>query len=112
MRLAAYSPLGSGDAGVLSDPTVVALAAARGRTAAQVLVRWHVQRGGVVLPKSVTPARIASNLEVFDFELSDAEMASLNALECGYRTCIPKNAKTGEVPRDASALEWPWSIEF
>jgi 2,5-diketo-D-gluconate reductase A len=55
-------------------------------TPAQVVLRWHLQRGNVVIPKSVTPARIAANLDVFGFELADAEVAAIDALERDGRT--------------------------
>ena len=80
----AWSPLAQGAA--LGDPAIGAIAEAHGRTAAQVVLRWHLQLGNVVIPKSVTPARIAANLELFDFELSDEQMASIATLDRGERT--------------------------
>jgi len=79
----AWSPLGQGS--LLSDPTVVALAEARGKTPAQVLIRWHIQLGNIVIPKSVHPDRIASNFDVFDFELSEQDMTSIATLDSGTR---------------------------
>jgi 2,5-diketo-D-gluconate reductase A len=79
----AWSPIAQGK--VLDDPTVVKIAAGHGRSAAQVTLRWHVQRGDVVFPKSVTPSRMAENLAVFDFELTEDEMAQINALDRGER---------------------------
>jgi 2,5-diketo-D-gluconate reductase A len=79
----AWSPLGQGS--LLSHPTVVGLAEAHGKTPAQVLIRWHVQLGNIVIPKSVNPERIASNFDVFDFELSEPDMASVTSLEDGTR---------------------------
>jgi 2,5-diketo-D-gluconate reductase A len=75
----AWSPLGQGR-GLLDDPTLGALAAAHDRSPAQVALRWSLQLGNVVIPKSVTPERIRANLEVFDFELTDEEMATLTDL--------------------------------
>src|SRR5271165_6015252 len=75
----AWSPLGQGG-GLLEAPALLEIARAHGRTPAQVVIRWHVQLGNVVIPKSVTPERIRSNLDVFDFALDDAEMAALVAL--------------------------------
>ncbi|HVU04529.1 MAG TPA: aldo/keto reductase [Polyangiaceae bacterium] len=75
----AYSPLTRGQR--LGDPTVGSIAREVGRTAAQVLLRWGIQKGAVVLPKSVTPARISENAGLFDFTLSDAQMARLDGLE-------------------------------
>lgn len=79
----AWSPLGQGS--LLSNPVVTAIAEAYGKTAAQALIRWHVQLGNIVIPKSVNPERIASNFDVFDFELSEQDIASINALEDGTR---------------------------
>ena len=79
----AWAPLGQG--ALLTDPTITAVAEARGRTPAQVLIRWHMQLGNIVIPKSVTPSRIASNFDVFDFELSADEMASISSLDEGKR---------------------------
>jgi diketogulonate reductase-like aldo/keto reductase len=79
----AWSPLAQGE--VLDDPTIVAIAADRGKTPAQVVLRWHLQLGNVVFPKSVTPARIEENFDVFDFELGDDEMARIEQLDRGYR---------------------------
>ncbi len=80
----AWSPLAQG--AVLDDPVIVAIAAAHGRTSGQVVIRWHLQLGNVVIPKSVTPARIIENFDVFDFELDDEQMASIEALDRGQRT--------------------------
>jgi len=80
----AYSPLSSGG-GVIDDPTITGIAASVGRTPAQVVLRWHVQLGNLVIPKSVTPQRIKENFEVFDFELSTADMASIAGLDRGGR---------------------------
>ncbi|TFV60413.1 aldo/keto reductase [Mycobacterium sp. PS03-16] len=79
----AYGPLGVGR--LLDHPAVTAVAEAHGKTPAQVLLRWNIQLGNVVISRSATPERIASNLEVFDFELSDDQMASLNGLDEGTR---------------------------
>ncbi len=79
-----WSPLAQGL--VLDDPVIVAAAEAHGRTAAQIVIRWQIQLGNVVIPKSVTPERIEQNFEVFGFELSDAEMAAIGELDAGRRT--------------------------
>ncbi|WTS97989.1 aldo/keto reductase [Streptomyces sp. NBC_00096] len=78
----AWSPLGQGKE-LLTLPAVTAIAAKHGRSAAQVVLRWHLQLGNVVIPKSVTPARIRENLDVFGFELDDADIAALDALGAG-----------------------------
>ncbi len=75
----AWSPLGQGR-GLLDEPVLGAVAAAHDRTPAQVALRWNLQLGNVVIPKSVTPERIRANLEVFDFELSDDEVAELSSM--------------------------------
>lgn len=79
----AWAPLGQG--ALLKEPLVTEVAETLGRTPAQVLLRWHLQLGNIVIPKSVTPSRIASNFDVFDFELSTAEMASISSLDDGTR---------------------------
>ena len=79
----AWSPLGQGS--LLSNPTITAVADAHGKTPAQVLIRWHIQLGNIVIPKSVTPERIVSNFDVFDFELSEQDMASISSLGSGTR---------------------------
>jgi len=79
----AWSPLGQGS--LLSNPTVTAVADAHGKTPAQVLIRWHIQLRNIVIPKSVTPERIVSNFDVFDFELTEQDMASVSSLGDGTR---------------------------
>jgi 2,5-diketo-D-gluconate reductase A len=79
----AWSPLGQGS--LLSNPTVTAVAERHGKTPAQALIRWHIQLGNIVIPKSVTPERIVSNFDVFDFELSEQDMASISSLGDGTR---------------------------
>ncbi|MEV8526340.1 aldo/keto reductase [Streptomyces sp. NPDC052000] len=80
----AWSPLGQGR-GLLEVPTVVAIAQKHGRTPAQVVLRWHLQLGNVVIPKSVTPSRIKENIDVFGFELDSDDLAALAALDEGKR---------------------------
>lgn len=80
----AWSPLAQG--AVLDAPVLTAIADAHGKTSAQVVLRWHIQLGNIVIPKSVTPKRIAENLDLFDFELSDAEIASIATLDRAERT--------------------------
>ena len=67
------------------DPTILSIADAHSKTAAQVMLRWHVQAGRSAIPKSVRPERIAENFDVFDFELSDAELAAIDGLDTGVR---------------------------
>lgn len=75
----AWSPLGSGK-GLLEVPAIVAVAQKHGRTPAQVVLRWHLQLGNVVIPKSVTPSRIKENIDVFDFSLDTEDLAAISAL--------------------------------
>ena len=70
---------------VRKAPTIVEIAGEYGRTPAQILLRWHMQLGNVVIPKSVTPERIRSNFEVFDFELSREAMERIGGLDEGRR---------------------------
>jgi diketogulonate reductase-like aldo/keto reductase len=89
----AWSPIGGitsyrGAAGATStfdDPAIGAIAEAHGKTPAQVMIRWHLQEGRSAIPKSVNPARITENFDVFDFELSAPELAALDALDTGVR---------------------------
>lgn len=87
----AWSPIGGitfyrdGGPSVLSDSVIVGLAEAHGKSPAQVMLRWHLQQGRSAIPKSTNPARIAENFDVFDFELSDDELASIDALDTGTR---------------------------
>jgi 2,5-diketo-D-gluconate reductase A len=79
----AYCPLGGGK--LLQNPAVAEVAATHGKSSAQVLIRWSIQLGNVVIPRAATPARMAENIDVFDFELTDAEMATLGGLDDGTR---------------------------
>ncbi|WP_291049744.1 aldo/keto reductase [Herbiconiux sp.] len=88
----AWSPIGgitfyrdSGHTNALEDATIVAIAEAHGKSPAQVMLRWGIQEGRSVIPKSVKPARIAENLDVFDFSLSSDEIAQIDALDTGKR---------------------------
>jgi len=80
----AWSPLARGR--IAHDPAIAAIATATGRTPAQVVLRWHTQRGDIVFPKSVTPARIEENFAIFDFELTGEQMAAISALNRNQRT--------------------------
>jgi 2,5-diketo-D-gluconate reductase A len=79
----AWSPLGQGLE--LDDPAIVEIAKAHGKTPAQTIIRWHLQLGNVVIPKSVTPERIRENFDVFDFELSGEQIDAIAALDAGAR---------------------------
>lgn len=80
----AWSPLAQG--AVLGERAITTIAATHGKTPAQVVLRWHLQRGRIVIPKSVTPARIAENLDVFGFDLSTDELAEIDLLDRDGRT--------------------------
>ncbi len=78
-----WSPLAQGD--LLANETIAAVAARHDRTPAQAILRWHLQLGNVVIPKSVTPKRIRENFALFDFELTDDDMTEIAALDVGQR---------------------------
>ncbi|MFC5817733.1 aldo/keto reductase [Nonomuraea harbinensis] len=80
----AWSPLGSGR-GLLEDPALAVLSDKHNRTPAQIVLRWHIQIGNVVIPKSVTPSRIKENIDVFDFILDREDMAAIGAMNAGRR---------------------------
>ncbi|MFI6318456.1 aldo/keto reductase [Nonomuraea sp. NPDC050556] len=80
----AWSPLGQGK-GLLEEPALGTLAAKHGRTPAQIVLRWHIQLGNVVIPKSVTPSRIRENIDVFEFTLDPEDMAAIGALNTDTR---------------------------
>jgi 2,5-diketo-D-gluconate reductase A len=84
----AWSPIAQGK--VLDDPAIVTIASQAGKTPAQVVLRWHIERGDIVFPKSVTPARIKENIDIFDFELSGEDVEAISALN--------KNDRTGPDP--------------
>ncbi|MDR3658045.1 MAG: aldo/keto reductase [Mycobacterium sp.] len=86
----AWSPIAQGK--VLGDPVITRIADALGKSPAQVVLRWHVQRGDIVFPKSVTPERIESNFELFDFDLDSADMDAISALDKG------ESGRTGPDP--------------
>src|SRR4029077_9868662 len=77
----AWAPIAQGK--VLDDPTLTEIARRTGRSDAQVVLRWHIQRGNIVFPKSVTPERIRENFELFDFELAPADVETIDALDRG-----------------------------
>jgi diketogulonate reductase-like aldo/keto reductase len=89
----AYGPLGVGK--LLDNATIASVAQAHGKTPAQVLIRWSIQLDNIVIPRSSSPERIKSNLEVFDFELTDDEVATLNGLDDGTRFRPDPDTYTG-----------------
>jgi diketogulonate reductase-like aldo/keto reductase len=91
IHVEAWSPLEQGGE-VLKDETIVKIADAHGKTPAQVILRWHLQEGSIVIPKSVTPSRIEENFRVFDFSLTDEEMEAIHRLN--------KNRRRGSDPNN------------
>ena len=83
VKIEAYQPLGHGDSSLLTHPVITKLAEKYGRNAGQIILRFEVQSGLIVLPKSTNPERIAGNLRIFDFELTEDEMNQMYALDTG-----------------------------
>ncbi|KAE8292253.1 Alcohol dehydrogenase [NADP(+)] A [Larimichthys crocea] len=113
----AYSPLGSGDRpwaspdepSLLEDPRLGAISQRYRKTPAQVILRWHVQRGVVCIPKSVTPSRIQQNLQVFDFSLSEDDMKLIGSFSRNERFIVPAVERDGKrVWRDAEHPHFPF----
>merc|ERR1712066_158885 len=113
ITITAYSPLGSpdrpwakpGDPSLLDDPKIKAIAAKHSKSSAQVLIRWQVQRGVIVIPKSVTPNRIEENANIFDFQLSAEQMEEIESFDCNGRMIVPM--VVGK-PRDAAHPHFPF----
>lgn len=91
----AWYPLGHGDSALLQEPTFIKLAEKYGKSSAQIILRWHIQAGNVVIPGSKNPDHIRANFELFDFELTEAEMAAIAALNKNkrYYTSTPEMLK-------------------
>src|ERR1700722_19450763 len=103
----AWSPLAQGD--ILADPVITALSRRYGKTPAQIVLRWHIELGNVVIPKSVTPSRIKENINIFDFSLGADDLAALCALDRGARTGPDPDG--GERPAGVSGAEGRWMPE-
>jgi len=117
ITITAYSPLGSpdrpwakpGEVNLLDDPKIKEIGARYGKSPAQVVIRWQIQRGVIVIPKSVNPGRIEENGNVFDFSLTHEEMEHINSFNCDGRIIVPMlNGRQ----RDASHKHYPFNIEF
>ncbi|KAJ7332816.1 hypothetical protein JRQ81_014996 [Phrynocephalus forsythii] len=117
----AYSPLGSPDRMwkqpdepvLLEESGIKKLADKYGKSPAQILLRWQVQRKVVVIPKSVTPARIQQNLQLFDFSLTDEEMNFIGSLNKNWRYIVPMVTVDGKmVPRDAGHPLYPFNEPY
>ena len=83
IQIEAWAPFAEGRAGLFQNEVLASLAAKHGRSVAQIVLRWLMQRGVVAIPKSVRPERIAENIAVFDFTLDDADLAAIAALDTG-----------------------------
>ncbi|MET4638914.1 aldo/keto reductase [Mycetocola sp. 2940] len=94
IQIEAWGPLGQGKYPLLDEPSVATAAAAHDKTPAQVILRWHLQNGNIVFPKSNSRARIAENLAIFDFELTEAEIAAISSLE--------RDGRVGSHPNDVN----------
>jgi diketogulonate reductase-like aldo/keto reductase len=103
----AWSPLAQGD--VLADPMITALSRRYGKTPAQIVLRWHIELGNVVIPKSVTPSRIRENIDIFDFSLAAEDMAMFRTLDRGTRTGPDPDG--GEKPAGFSSTGGRWAAE-
>ena len=97
VKIEAWGPLGQGNSALLTHPVITAIAEKHGRNAGQVILRFELQEGIIVLPKSTNPERIAGNLQLFDFELSGAEMDQLRALDTGKGSHDPEAPGIGEM---------------
>lgn len=117
----AYSPLGSGDRpwaspnepALLEDSELRLIAQRYKKSPAQIILRWHIQRGVICIPKSVTPSRIAQNLQVFDFSLSEEDMSLINSFNRNERFIVPTVEKGGaRVWRDAEHTHFPFHDSY
>ena len=105
VKLQCWYPLGHGDAKLLGDPTIAKIAEAHGKNAGQIILRFEVQEGFITLPKSSNPERIKSNLDIFDFELTAAEMDALRALDTGKTSHDPEAPGLGDTLLNAFIVE-------
>jgi len=97
VKIEAYQPLGHGDSSLLSHPVIAKLAEKYGKNAGQIILRFEVQDGFIVLPKSTNPERIAGNLRIFDFELTEEEMNQMYALDTGKGSHDPEAPGVAEM---------------
>lgn len=97
VKLEAWYPLGHGDKSLLENPAITALAEKYGKNAGQIVLRFEVQEGFIVLPKSTNPERIKGNIDIFDFALTDEEMDNIRALDTGKGSHDPEAPGIGEM---------------
>ena len=97
VKLEAWYPLGHGDKSLLENPSITALAEKYGKNAGQIILRFEVQEGFIVLPKSTNPERIKGNIDIFDFELTADEMETIRALDTGKGSHDPEAPGVGEM---------------
>ena len=83
--LECWYPIGHGDKGLIQEPLFKALADKYGKTAVQIILRWHIQEGHIIFPKTTNPLHMRENFDIFDFCLNDQEMSEIRALDCGKR---------------------------
>ena len=113
-----WYPLGHGDKGLLGDPTIVALAEKYGKSPAQIILRWDIQEGNIVIPKTLNTEHMAQNIDVFDFELTEGDMESIANMDSGTRYFTltleqQENSLSRFVPADetprllARCPQWP-----
>merc|ERR1711957_379486 len=101
------------DPSVLQDKVLAGIGAKYGKSGAQVALRWQFQRGVIVIPKSVTPARIAQNLDIFNFELDKEDVAAIAGVNRDWRGCVPLLEVDGKwIQRDAKHKHYPFNDEL
>ena len=101
VKIQAWGPLGRGNADLLNNPIILELAEKYGKNAGQIILRFENQEGIIVFPKSLNPKRIKSNMEIFDFNLTDSEMDKLRALDTGKGSHDPDAPGVGEMLMNA-----------
>ena len=101
VKIQAWGPLGRGNADLLNNPIILELAEKYGKNAGQIILRFENQEGIIVFPKSLNPERIKSNMEIFDFKLTDSEMDKLRALDTRKGSHDPDAPGVGEMLMNA-----------